>query len=211
VTEVRELSSHRRLRRERGKARVLVRLGQAAGLLSRHHSRQHPVDMGYWVCSCKSWSWDVRPKCHSCGKAKPANVPKKPAAASSAAGWDSYADAVRGWSYPKPGGAKPVPQPPVESASQWKRRAKAGGGGVPDHAAALATLRGDGDPATVALVAQLEEALKCARTRKNDDKPIPQRMSELEKSRTHKVRTLKKADDLVVANPGLYYCFWRAY
>jgi hypothetical protein len=90
-----------------------------------------------------------------------------------------------------------VPQVPAEWASPGKRRAKAGGNGGSDHAAALASLRGDGDPATAALVTQLEEALKCARDRRNGDKPIPQRMSELEKRRAHKVQTAKKADDLV--------------
>ena len=184
VTELRETSSHRRLRRDRGKARVLVRLGQAAGLLNSHHSRQQPVDMGYWVCKCKSWSWDAMPKCHGCGKAKPGKRPKQDVTGSSSAPRTSYADVVRGGYVPSSVDA--MPAPPASkvcgTVAQGKKRAQAAGGSESARVAALATLRGEGDPATIALVSQLEEALKEARIRRMDDKPIPQRVSELKKT-----------------------------
>ena len=176
-----------------------MRLGQAAGLLSRHHSRQQPVDMGYWICKCKSWSWDAMPKCYGCGNAKPIQSPCGDASTSPMATRTSYADVVRRGRVPKTICAKSAPQAPPDGcpAPQRKKRSKAAGGFVSAHTAALATLRGDGDPATVALVSQLEEALKEARIRRLDDKPIPQRISELEKRRSHKVQTSKRADDFV--------------
>lgn len=98
VNEAREPCWHRRARRRRAHARVLVRLGQAAELLGAHHSSQgmgaeragggnarcgaagEPAVLRgprkpEWGCPCgHSGNWACRVRCQRCGRAAPQRI-----------------------------------------------------------------------------------------------------------------------------------------
>eukprot|EP00971_Amphidinium_carterae_P277170 5500227-Amphidinium_carterae.1 len=93
---------HKRQRRRRGGARLLLRTLQSRDILRLHHSSQGEV-MGksnkqgakskdsWWACSaCTGWEWSRRQSCRKCGAACPSWVLKnehKPESAGESADW----------------------------------------------------------------------------------------------------------------------------